>query len=140
MDVGSYYTDNLLSADFKVVSSKKKSGRQEFKVPQNYWRQSAQKFRPFRVKQKQVIPLNREFIERSPYRLDSFGETSRLNYAKLQAQERKRQQELKSYNQRINNMFGMAQPMKTGKGKNKKAYGFSNIDKLTGYDPNLRLI
>jgi len=139
LDIGSFYTDNLLSAQFKVRTSKKKA-KVIKNIPKNYYQISQQKFRPYKIRAKQKIPLVRQFIEKSHYRLDTPTEVRKINFAKFQAERRKSQQGMINYNKNINNMFGFQQFQQPRKQPQKSKKKVAKMKDISGYDSNLNLI
>jgi len=74
------YVDTTISARGKVMKSKSK--KKPIDLRENYFEDNRQKFRTFRQKRGRRTELPNSFIERQKYRLDTRGETRRLQKEK----------------------------------------------------------
>jgi len=84
-DLLTYTLDNSLSATGSFKKTKKKIGKPEYKIPQNYRIKSLNKFRPYKVKKGVKTPLVNKIIEKAPFRLDTRSEVRKIQASKLLA-------------------------------------------------------
>jgi len=81
-DLGSYVTDTSLGAQFKITKTSKPARKSKLSIPKNYYRNSANKFRDYRISKKKKIPLKNKWIEKRANRLDHFQETRNIIQAR----------------------------------------------------------
>lgn len=112
LDLGSFVTDRALAAEFSIKEDKGKIKKPPFQPPKNYWDFNKNKFRQFRIKQGRQIPLKNTFIERKNRRLDTQGERLGITTARLLANQRKQQVELKRVSKDFGDIFAMPRQSK----------------------------
>ncbi len=105
-DIGSFLVDNTLSAEFSLKKSSKQPKQPKIQVPKNYWELNKNKFRQFRIKKGQPIPLKNTFIELKPQRLDTFGEIRKITTARLISQRRAKKTNIDKISKNLNKIFG----------------------------------
>jgi len=106
-DIGSFLVDNTLSAEFSLKKSRKQPKQPKIQVPKNYWELNKNKFRQFRIKQGQPIPLKNTFIELKPRRLDTFGEIRNITAERLLAQRRGKKTNIDKVSRNLSKIFGI---------------------------------
>ena len=106
-DIGSFLVDNTLSAEFSLKKSGKKPKQPKIQVPRNYWELNKNKFRQFKIKQGQPIPLKNTFIELKPRRLDTFGEINKITAKRLLSQRRGKKTNIDKVSRNLNKIFGV---------------------------------
>lgn len=126
LDIGSYATDNSISAQFKVVKTNKKAKELDTGV-EGYWGMNMNKYRDYKVKNKIKQPLESQFIEKQNLRLDTQGEVKKITLEKMKSDMNK---SFVKPNRIVNdsfNLFGQVlPPPKTNKRKNIKATTLSS--------------
>ena len=105
-DIGSFLVDNTLSAQFSLKESKKQPQQPKIQVPRNYWELNKNKFRTFKIRKGEQIPLKNIFIEKMPRRLDTFGEIRNITAERLLAQQRGKKKNIDQISKNLNKIFG----------------------------------
>ncbi len=105
-DIGSFLVDNTLSAEFSLRKSRKQPKQPKIQVPKNYWELNKNKFRQFRIKKGQPIPLKNTFIELKSRRLDTFGEIRNITAERLISQRRVKKKSIDQVSKNLNKIFG----------------------------------
>lgn len=119
LDYGAFIVDRSLPAQFSIKKASGKPSKLDIKIPQNYFKLQGYKFRPYKVIKKERIPLQRQFIERSPYRLDTSGEVQKIQLEKFLAQQRKQSKSKTNYQKNLDKLF---QPTKNKRLKKFKLF------------------
>ena len=107
IDLGSYLVDKTLSAEFSLRGSSKKPKQPKIKVPVNYWKLNAPKFRDYRIKKGKQIPLINKWIEKKPQRLDTPGEIKGITVSRLLKQQKRKSLNIVKTSKALNKVFGM---------------------------------
>jgi len=138
-DVGAYFTDISLPAQFKVKKSKKKpSVKEQFLIPPNYFRREGfGKFRSYQIRKGKKIPLKNIYIEKRNRRLDTRGEVQKIHLAKALAENTRRLQKTQEFNKNFGNLFfpQFRQPVSKTKVQKKPI-----MKDISGYDSNLKIV
>jgi len=114
-DVLSYALDNSLSATGYIKPSNKKPVLNQFNIPLGHYKRTQQKFRTYRVKNKQKIPLRNVWIEKKNKRLDTYGEVKKIQAERVLAQQRRQP------------VMNLLMPVTTRTSKKKKSKGEINL-------------
>jgi len=105
-DLLGFTLDRSLSATGSIKKTKKTASPSPYKIPQGYWLQSFNKFRPYKVKKGVKKPLRNKFIEKKTFRLDTPSEVSKIQASRLLAGYKKPKKNSKKKSNKIKIGFG----------------------------------
>jgi len=138
-DVGAYFTDTSLPAQFKVKKSKKKpSKKEQFIIPPDYFRREGfGKFRTYQIRKEKKVSLKDRYIEFQNRRLDTRGEVQQIHLAKALAENKRRLNQKLQFNKNFGDLFF---PSFTKPKKSKTTRKKGVIKDISGYDSNLKIV